>query len=123
MINEITVINPIGIDSTQILNLYALGEIIPSVNLIIVSIVGKRDPEANYINIIMEDALIKSVVTGGSLDEEFYKEQLTIIFDRITFECNRSVKSKEDVDTNDTTLDNDFRWDVMGNKKWASQVV
>ncbi len=123
MMNEIAVIKPIGIDSTQIRNLYALGEVIPSVQLIIAPIVGKREPQSNYVNIIMEDALIKSVVTGGGLEEEFYKEHLTIIFDRITFECNRPVKSKDDVDSNDAVLENDFRWDVMGNKKWENQVM
>lgn len=120
--NELTVINPIGIDSAQIRNLYALGEVIPSVQLIIAPIVGIREPQPNYVNIIMEDELIKSVVTDGGIEEEFYKEHLTIVFDRITFECNRPVKSKDDVDLNDTKLDNDFRWDVMGNKKWALKV-
>ncbi len=119
MMNELTVIKPIGIDSTQIRNLYALGEVISSVNLTIAPVVGKREPQSNYVNIIMEDVIIKSVVTGGTVEDEFFKEHLTFVLDRVTFECNRPFVSKGDEQVDETSPDNDFRWDVLANKKWA----
>lgn len=118
--NELTVIKPIGIDSTQIRNLYALGEVIPSVKLIIAPVVGKREPQSNYVNIIMEDVMIKSIVTGGGFEDEFFKEHLVLIFDRITFECNKPMVDKNDEGSEKNEPDNDFRWDVKGNKKWAA---
>jgi type VI protein secretion system component Hcp len=80
--------------------------------------VGKREAQKNYVNIIMEDVIIKSVVTGGGIDDSFFKEHLTLVFDRITFECNRPLNDGNDKDNETAGEGNDFRWDVIGNSKW-----
>jgi type VI protein secretion system component Hcp len=120
MLSELSVIKPIGIDSTEIRNLYALGDVIPQIVLNITPVVGKRDTQTNYVDIIMEDVIIKSVVTGGGPDDKFFKEHLTFIFDRVSFECNRPVNSEAEQAADIAAPGNDFRWDVMGNKKWVN---
>jgi type VI secretion system secreted protein Hcp len=116
-LNEISVIKPIGIDSTEIRNLFAQGKVIPHVDFNIEPVAGKREAQKNYVNIKMEDVVIKSIVTGGGTEDKFFKEHVTFLFDRITFECNRPLQKSDDTEA--AAKWNDFRWDVIANDKWA----
>ena len=118
-LNEMSVIKYIGIDSTEIRNLFAQGKLIPHIDFNIEPLTGKREAQKNYVNIKMEDVLIKSVITGGTAEDKFFKEHITLLYDRITFECNRPFQKS---DASEAAPEwNDFRWDVVGNKIWGNE--
>ena len=116
-LNELSIIKSIGVDSANIRLLYAQGKIIPSVELSITPSVGKREVQTKYVYIKMEDVLIKSIVTGGSTEDAFFKEHVTLLFDRIRFEYSLGALSLDD-SPDDTPNDFDFEWNVPGNVKW-----
>lgn len=115
--NELSIIKSIGIDSASIRLLYAQGKSIPSVEFTIIPNVGKKEVRTKYITMKMEDVLVKSIVTGGSLEDDFFKEHITLLFDRIWFEYSRSAISGNDI-TADTVKDIHFGWNVPGNAEW-----
>ena len=119
--NEISVIKPIGIDSTSIRNLYALGEVISNINLNISYVTSKREGQKNYVSIIMEDVIIKSIVTGGGVEDNYFKEHITLSFDRVTFECNKPISNGDDSGNDKASMENDFRWNVIENIKWVKE--
>ena len=116
-LNELSIIKSIGVDSANIRLLYAQGKIIPSVELSITPSVGKREVQTKYVYIKMEDVLIKSIVTGGSTEDAFFKEHITLLFDRIRFEYSLDAVSLDD-SPSDTDNDFDFEWNVPGNVEW-----
>jgi type VI secretion system secreted protein Hcp len=116
-LNELSIIKSIGIDSSSIRLLYAQGKIIPNVELNITPILGKREVQTKYVNLRMENVLIKSIVTGGSIEDAFFKEHITLIFDRIRFEYSLDALSS-DAGSGDTSENIDFRWNVPGNMEW-----
>jgi len=114
-LNEISVIKPIGIESIDIRLLFAQGKTIPRIDFNILPVTGKREVQKNYVDIKMEDVVIKSIVTGGSSEDNFFKEHITFIFNRISFECNRPVA--DDGDIKDVE-DHIFGWSVPDNAEW-----
>ena len=119
-LNELSIIKSIGIDSASIRLLYAKGKSIPSVNFIIIPNVGKKEVRTKYVTMKMEDVLIKNIVTGGTLEDDFFKEHITLLFDRVWFEYSRSAISSNDI-TTDTIKDIDFGWNVSGNTEWNQE--
>ncbi len=116
-LNELSIIKAIGNDSSGIRLLYAQGKIIPQVEFSISPVVGKREIQKNYVNILMEDVVVKSIVTGGVADDDFFKEHITLLFDRVKFEYNRSTEVNEE-GTPVAGKETDFEWDVLANSKW-----
>jgi len=115
-LNEISVIKPVGIESIDIRLLFAQGKSIPRIDFNILPVTGKREVQKNYVDIKMEDVVIKSIVTGGSAEDNFFKEHITFIFDRITFECNHPVE--EGGDDLAAVEDHVFGWKVSDNVVW-----
>ena len=116
-LNEISVIKSIGGDSAGIRSLFAQGKMIPSVEFCIIPVVAKRGIQTKYVDISMEDVVIKSIVTGGGIEDSFFKEHITLLFDRINFEySNDPVRSVEGADSE--TVDNNFRWNVSASTEW-----
>jgi len=118
-LNEISVIKPVGIDSIDIRLLFAQGKTIPVIDFNILPVTGKREVQKNYIDIRMEDVVIKSIVTGGSVEDNFFKEHITFIFDRISFECNHPIVETGDAATIQIE-DHVFGWNVSGNVEWKN---
>lgn len=116
-LNELSVIKLIGNDSSGIRLLYAQGKVIPQVEFSISPVVGKREASKNYVNILMEGVIIKSVITGGATDDDFFKEHITLLFDRIKFEYNRSTEKNED-GTPVAGEEVNFEWDVPAGVQW-----
>jgi type VI protein secretion system component Hcp len=114
-LNEISVIKPIGIESIDIRLLFAQGKTIPRIDFNILPVTGKREVQKNYVDIKMEDVIIKSIVTGGSTEDNFFKEHITFIFNSISFECNRPVADDGDVEE---IVDHIFGWNVSDNAEW-----
>jgi type VI secretion system secreted protein Hcp len=115
--NELSIIKAIGNDSSSIRLLFAESKTISSVEFSISPVVGKREPQKNYVNISMEGVIIKSIVTGGGTDEDFFREHITLLFDRVKFEYNRTTQTNEDGSLV-TGPEIDFDWDISGNKIW-----
>jgi len=119
-LNELSVIKPIGIDSPSIRLLFAQGETIPNVELSITPIRGKREPTKKLLHMKLETVLIKSIVSGGNMDDDFFKEHITLLFDKINFEYSKAGPRNESGETPFT--DYDFCWDVLENKEWTKAV-
>lgn len=113
--NEISVIKWIGIDSAGTRSLYAAGTVIPFVDFTIMPVVAKRTAQKRYLELHMEDVVIKSIITSGNNEDKMFKEHLTLIYDRIHFAYSQDelVRGEEVAPSDD-----DFRWNISGNKKW-----
>ena len=116
-LNELSIIKAIGADSPQIRLCFAQAKIIPSVEFTIIPVVGKRERQSKYLHIRMEDVVIKSIVTGGSNEDNFFKEHITLLFDRIEFEYSKSGNVSNDGTVGEDQAFN-FEWDVPENTEW-----
>lgn len=114
---EISVVKRIGSDSTEIMSLYAQGKTIPSAELDIVPIVAKREAKQKYLSIRMEDVLIKSIVTGGNSSEEFFNENLVLLFGKVRFEYSFNASPGTET-AGGPAVDYKFGWDIPQNKEW-----
>lgn len=114
-LNEISIVKAIGSDSSDVRRLYAEGALIPSVNLSMFPAVAKREVPMDYVDIKLEGVLIKSIVTGGGVDDLFFKEHITLLFDKVRFEY-KTIDSKSKVSAEDAA--DDFVWNVSDNRKW-----
>ena len=117
-LNELSVIKSIGIDSAIIRSFFAQGKIIPGIDFSIIPSVGKKEIQTKYIDIRLEDVIIKSIVTGGSIDDNFFKEHITLLFDRIRFEY--SINPVRDAEDADSVTVNGFNWNISGNTEWQN---
>ena len=116
-LNEMSVVKEIGNDSASLRLLFAQGKIIPFAEFCIFPKVGKREPQSNYLNIRLENVMIKSIVTGGGNEDDFFKEHLTLLFEKVKFEYNRSTKIEED-GSFPPGKEIDFEWDIPANEEW-----
>ncbi len=115
-LNELSIIKPIGIDSGSIRLLFAEGKTIPSVELSITPLVGKKESPTNYVHIAMQDVVIKSVITSGGIDDAFFKEHITLLFDRINFDCSHGALSEDS--SPESHSECDFGWNVGDDAAW-----
>jgi type VI secretion system secreted protein Hcp len=116
--NEISIIKPMGIDSPGIRLLFAQGKAIPTVELSATPVVSKREIQTKYISIKMEDVRIKSIISGGGVEDSFFKEHLTLLFDRVTFEFSHYAAASSDGKAG-AKSDFDFAWNVGSNVEVA----
>lgn len=116
-LNELSIIKYIGIDSGAIRLLFAQGNIIPKIEFSIRPVVGKREAATKYVHIVMEDAVIKSIVTGGGVEEDNFKEHITILFGRIRFGYSRETILNSD-EVNEQALKREFGWNVAAGAEW-----
>ncbi len=114
-LNELSIIKPIGVDSGSIRRLYAEGSVIPTVEFIVAPVVGKREAPMKYVNILMQDVVIKSIITSGNAEEAFFKEHISFLYDRISFECSHDAQGSSEPDKHSG---NGFAWDIAANASW-----
>jgi len=117
-LNEISIIKHIGADSAAIRLLFAQGKVIPKVELGIIPIVGQREVQTKYVTLKMEDVMIKSIVTGGGVDDKFFKEHIVLLFGRIRFEYTQGVAIGQG-QTTAVPEDFNFGWNVPSNAQWT----
>jgi type VI secretion system secreted protein Hcp len=114
---EISIVKRIGMDSPAMMLLYAQGRTIQHADLNIIPVVAKREAKQKYLSMQMEDVLVKSIITGGNSSEDFFNENIILLFGRIRFEYNiHSVANAENPDG--TSVDYKFAWDVSANSEW-----
>lgn len=118
-LNELSVIKPIGIDSPGIRLLFAQGEKISNIELSITPLRGKREPVKKLLHLKLESVVIKSIVSGGGIDDDFFKEHITFLFDKINFEYSKAGPRNETGET--VFADYDFCWDVPENREWSKE--
>ena len=122
-LNELSIIKPVGIESTDIRLLFAQGVTIPEIEFSITPVVGKRETQTKYVHINLEGVVIKSIVTGGGVDDNFFKEHITLLFDRINFEYtqNAGMADAASAANDESKVDHQFSWDVPSNSVWKQQ--
>ena len=109
--NEISVIKPIGMDSTALMRLFAEGALINEVELSIAPAGGKRGAQQKYLDIKLQGVTIQSISTGGSDEENFLKETITLGFNKVDYTYHQYA----DVGTDGKTgalQSYAFQWDL-----------
>ena len=114
-LNELSIIKAVGIDSASIRSLFAQGKIIPVVDFSVIPAVGKREVQTKYLDIKLEDVLIKSIITSGDIEDNFFKEHISLLFDRVRFEYSLDPVRG---DAEKIPVVNDFSWDISANDEW-----
>jgi type VI secretion system secreted protein Hcp len=84
--NEISLVKAVGVDSAALMLLFAAGTPIKTAELSIIPTVGKRDAPQKYIGMTLEDVLITAISTGGGIDEQAFKEKVTLQFGKVKYE-------------------------------------
>lgn len=114
---EITVSKRIGSDTAAIMQLYAQGTTIPFAEINVIPILTKKEGKQKYLAMRMEDVLVKSIIIGGTSDEDFFNEKIILLFSRIRFEYNfHTAPTPEHV--KGTNVEYSFAWDINNNKQW-----
>jgi type VI secretion system secreted protein Hcp len=116
-LNEISVVKPLGIDSPDIRLLFARGDKIANVEISVTPVRAKRGPIKKLLHMKLESVVIKSIVSGGSMDDDFFKEHITMFFDKVDFEFSKAGARNDKGETE--FIDHGFRWDVLENKEWS----
>ena len=114
---ELSITKRIGIDSTDIMLLFAQGKAIKNVVLNIIPVVAKREAKQKYLSMRMEDVLIKSITTGGSVTEDYFEENILLLFSKIRFEYNLNTPVTTENPAG-TSVDYKFGWDLAMNQEW-----
>ena len=114
-LNEISVVKPIGIDSADIRLLFARGENIANVEISVTPLRAKRGPIMKLLHMKLESVVIKSIISGGSMDDNYFKEHITMFFDKVNFEYSQAGTRNEKGETE--FIDHDFGWDILENKE------
>ncbi|MEX0950784.1 MAG: type VI secretion system tube protein Hcp [Gammaproteobacteria bacterium] len=113
--NEISLVKLVGMDSMAIRSFYAAGTIIPTVKLNIIPAVGKREAKQKYLFLQMEDVLVKSISTGGNVDDDVFTETITLLFARVHFAYNAHTPITAENPAG-TSKEYTFAWDIAANK-------
>lgn len=117
-LNELSIIKHIGNDSPGIRLLFAEGTTIANVSFTIFPPVGKREAQKSYVDIFLEGVMVKSIVTGGNTDDDFFKEHITLLYEKVKFEyCRHMLLSTETIE--DIPETQDFEWNVPDNIEWT----
>jgi type VI secretion system secreted protein Hcp len=109
---EITVSKQIGLDSAAIMLHYAQGKIISSADITVIPVALKREAQKRYLNIHMEEVLVKSILTGGDISQDVFGEKITLLFGKVKFEYdyNPPITAKT------TEIQEfSFSWDITHN--------
>jgi type VI secretion system secreted protein Hcp len=118
---EISVTKRIGSDTASIMQLYAQGTTVPYAELNVVPVLSKKEGKHKYLALRMEDVLVKSIVIGGTTEEDFFNEKIILLFDKIMFEY--SFYSAATVEhAKGTDVDYSFAWDIEHNKPWEYNI-
>ena len=104
-------------DSTDMMLLFAQGKTVKNVELNIIPVVGARDAKQKYLSMLMENVVIKSITTGGSATEDFFKEDIVLLFDKIRFVYNHNTAANTQNPAG-TSVDYKFGWDISMNQAW-----
>ena len=115
-LNELSVVKKLGVDSTAIRLLFAQATVIPRVEFDVIPTTGKREAKTKYLNFVMENVVIKSIVTGGASEDNSFKEHITFIFERVNFECSKPPH----ISSGAAGIDTNFAWNVTENAEWSA---
>ncbi len=115
-LNEISIVKPIGIDSPGIRLLFARGDQIENVEISVTPVRAKRGPIKKLLHLKLESVVIKSIISGGTMEDDFFKEHITMFFDKVDFAYSQAGSRNEEGET--VFIDHNFRWDVGENKEW-----
>lgn len=114
---EISITKRIGMDSPNIMLLFAQGKTVKNVEFDIIPVVAKREAKQKYLSMWMEDVLVKSITTGGSVTENFFNENIILLFSKIRFEYNFNTSATAGNPAG-TSVDYKFGWDIAMNQAW-----
>lgn len=114
---EISITKRIGMDSTDIMLLFAQGKTVKNVEFNIIPILTAREAKQKYLSMRMENVVIKSITTGGSATEDYFKENIVLLFDKIRYVYNHNTAANAQNPAG-TSVDYKFGWDIAMNQAW-----
>ena len=98
--------------------LFAQGATIPTVVLNFLPVLSKKETQTRYIDMKLEDVVIKSIVAGGGTDEDFFKEHLVLVFDRVSFTYTQ-LTPVNTANPEGGSVPHKFGWSVSSNEEWT----
>lgn len=111
-VNEISVVKAAGIDSPALMSLCATGKRIGKVEISVVPVVGKREAQQKYITLVLENAVIRSIATGGSAEEAIIREKIGLQFGSIRYEFHTARKVESEGAAAEASECFSFDWNV-----------
>ena len=114
---EISITKRIGSDTAAIMQLYAQGTTMEFAEMNVVPILTKKEGKQKYLAMRMEDVLVKSIIIGGTTEEDLFNEKIILLFNRIRFDYNFYSQPTPE-HTKGTVVEYSFSWDIDNNKNW-----
>lgn len=112
--NEISLVKTIGMDSAALMQLLAARTPIPTAAISVVPVVGKRDAQQKYLAVTLQDVQIMSITAAGSTEENFFTENVTLRFGKVSYEYNEYAAVGSDGKPVPPTAYT-FGWDTAAN--------
>ncbi len=108
--NEIVIVKPVGVESTVLMTLFAAQTVIESVELNIIPVLGKREAPMKYLSMILKNVQIASISTGGAIEENVFKETVTLRFGSVKYESHHYAEASPN-STVRAAVSHAFEWD------------
>lgn len=83
--NRISIVKPVGIETPAMMKLFAERTVIKTAELCVVPVVGKRETQQKYIEMMLEGVLIQSIETGGCTDDSAFTETIALRFGKLNY--------------------------------------
>lgn len=112
--DQIHIVKRIGMDSPGLLSLFAEGRIVPTVELDMVPVVGKREAQQKFLTVTMEDVQVVALTTGTAAEDVTFSEQVSLRFQRVRFEYNQYSEATPDA-ASGAAETYAFAWDIARN--------
>lgn len=94
--DELLVVKRVGIESPALLALWAQGSSVPSADLSIVPLVGKRDAQQKFVSMKLENVRVVAMEIAVNAEDSHANEQLTLRFEKLRFEFHHYADATPD---------------------------
>ena len=112
--NKISIVKRIGTDSPALMKLFAEQTTSKTAELTALPIIGKREAKQKYLNIILEDVMVKSIRAGGNIEEDLFSETILLQFGKMNYEYHQYTTASQ-MGTAATESSHAFGWDIAAN--------
>lgn len=107
--DQLQVVKRVGMESPALMSLWAEGGVVPTAEISIVPVVGKRDAQQKFIVLKLENVRVISMELGGSAEDSHATEKLALKFEQLRFEFHHYTDATPDSPTG-TPRSAAFEW-------------
>jgi type VI secretion system secreted protein Hcp len=116
--NQISIVKTTGMDSPAMMLLFAEQTVIPSAQISVVPVVGKREAQQKYVEIALDDVVIHSIETGGDTADNLGRETVKLVFGKIKYEFHHEIAATHGGDAASSSS-YVFAWDCANGARIA----